>query len=201
MISSQFCRNYNNRLYRAWRNMRKRCDNPCIHDEKYYGGKGITYTPEWDEFNNFVQWAIANGYSDNLTLDRIDGSKGYFPENCRWVTQAEQQRNKSNNRLFTHKGKTQTLSEWAREVGINRSTILDRIEKFGFSFEEAISRPTKMPRNTKLIEYSGQTFTLKQLEKKYGTPTYVLRRRIFEKGWSVDDAIFRPFKSRGKGQT
>lgn len=77
----------------------------------------------------FKKWALENGYADNLTLDRIDVNKGYSPENCRWVSMEVQQNNKRNNRLITYKGKTQTIAQWSREVGIPFKTIQGRLNR------------------------------------------------------------------------
>lgn len=82
------------RLYRCWVDMRHRCNNPNNPFYYCYGGRGITYCEEWEEFLPFYQWAIANGYSDELTLDRIDNNGNYSPENCKWSTQHEQSLNK-----------------------------------------------------------------------------------------------------------
>ena len=82
------------RIYRIFRSMHNRCETPSCTVYRYYGGRGITVCSEWDDFTSFYQWAISNGYADNLSIDRIDNDKGYFPENCRWATQKEQIRNR-----------------------------------------------------------------------------------------------------------
>lgn len=85
----------NPRIYRIWQSMKSRCyykKNKFYH---CYGGRGITVCDDWKHsFNKFAEWALQNGYDDELSIDRIDVNRGYFPENCRWVTMAEQQRNK-----------------------------------------------------------------------------------------------------------
>lgn len=82
------------RVYKAWRNMHERCENPRTNRYEYYGGMGISVCPDWKEFKPFYDWAMANGYRDHLTLDRRENGKGYSPDNCRWATRLEQARNK-----------------------------------------------------------------------------------------------------------
>ena len=78
----------------------------------------------------FYNWSMANGYQDDLTIDRIDNNKGYSPDNCRWVTMLEQAQNTSKNVHITYKGKTQTISAWSRETGIPQNTISRRFRVF-----------------------------------------------------------------------
>lgn len=85
----------NKRIYRIWQAMRNRCGNPNKPDYKYYGGRGISVCEEWkNSFEPFYKWAMSNGYNDTLTIDRIDVNGNYEPNNCRWVTMAEQNKNK-----------------------------------------------------------------------------------------------------------
>ena len=116
------------RLYRIWKDMKTRCNNPNFPLYKVYGGRGIKVCNEWeDSFENFYEWSMDNGYSDLLTIDRINNDKGYFPGNCRWSSRKEQSRNTSRNVLITYKGKTQCIADWAKESGINKNTIRNRL--------------------------------------------------------------------------
>ena len=131
----------NTRLYRIWSLMKQRCYNPKNHDYKSYGERGIIVCDEWFDYCCFRDWAIENGYSDELTIDRIDNNKGYFPNNCRWTTQKNQSRNKRNTRYLTMDGETKSLAEWVDITGIHKSTIRYRIHNMGWSTEMALSTP------------------------------------------------------------
>lgn len=131
------------RLYKIWANMKTRCNNPRSPRYADYGGRGIFICDEWQLFGSFQSWAMANGYRDDLTIDRIDNNKGYCPENCRWVTQKVQCNNKRNNNLLTYNGETLTISEWAQRLNVNYFSLHDRITKLGWSAEKALATPIK----------------------------------------------------------
>lgn len=128
------------RLYSVYNNMKTRCYNKHNTNYKYYGGRGITICKEWlDDFMVFYNWAMSNGYSDNLTIDRIDVDGNYEPNNCRWITKHDQLYNTRRNVYLTYNGKTQTMKEWAEELGINIATISYRYRK-GKSIKECLQK-------------------------------------------------------------
>ena len=144
------------RLHRIHHNMKNRCYNKNFKEYKNYGGRGITICSEWLDSEKtkikgthisniskglivFKKWALENGYSDELTLDRIDPNGNYEPSNCRWVSRKEQNNNRTNNHYITYKGKTQSISKWAEELGIKRQKIVDRLWKLGWSIERALT--------------------------------------------------------------
>ena len=122
-----------------WRHMRYRCDNKNNQAYEMYGARGIKVCDEWQEFGTFRDWALENGYSDNLTLDRIDVNGNYEPSNCRWADAVTQMNNRRSTPHYTVDGRSLTISQWSRETGIPRSTILNRLKR-GISFEAAIEK-------------------------------------------------------------
>lgn len=130
------------RLYYIYNNMIRRCCEKTNAKYKNYGKRGICVCKEWrDDKSAFFQWARESGYSEELTLDRVDVNKGYSPDNCRWATQKQQANNKTNNTQLSYGEETHTLSEWADITGISRATISARINEYGWSVDEALSTP------------------------------------------------------------
>lgn len=127
-----------NRLYSIWTNMKTRCYNKNSPKYKVYGARGITVCETWkNSYIVFKEWAITHGYSDCLTLDRIDVNGNYEPSNCRWLSVKQQENNRTNNRLITYKGETKTMSEWAEYLGISYNCLQMRLNTYGYSVEEA----------------------------------------------------------------
>lgn len=127
------------RLYRIYRNMITRCYNSNILEYKNYGGRGIIVCKEWREsFVAFKTWAENNGYSDNLTIDRIDTNGNYEPNNCRWITLKAQGFNKTNTKYFEYNGQKKCLAEWAEIFGINKPTLYNRIYNLGWDIKKAL---------------------------------------------------------------
>lgn len=137
----------NTRLYNIWVHMKQRCNNPNNPAYRIYGAEGKTVCEEWIDkkngFINFYNWSMANGYRDDLTIERTDGTKGYTPENCGWATAKEQANNLRNNHLITYNGETHTMKEWARKKHINYKMIFKRIKYLGWSIEEALETPVR----------------------------------------------------------
>ena len=116
------------RLYIIWKDIKRRCYNKNSKSYYLYGERGIIVCQEWlDDFMNFYDWAMPNGYKDNLTIDRIDVNGNYEPSNCRWVDRKIQANNKRNNCNITYNNETHTLSEWAEILNINYDKLRYRI--------------------------------------------------------------------------
>jgi hypothetical protein len=131
------------RLYSIWCDMKRRCYNPKNKRYKCYGGRNIKVCEAWkDNFVKFYEWSISSGYTEDLTIDRIDVNGDYEPSNCRWVTMKEQQRNTTRSHFVTANGETKTMAEWSEITGIPVNVIKDRLNKLHWSEEEAVTIPT-----------------------------------------------------------
>lgn len=132
-------------LYHVWMGMKTRCFNEKCGWYHRYGGRGITVCDDWKkDFQIFYEWAMASGYREGLSLDRIDVNGNYEPNNCRWATIHEQQNNRRNNVHIEAYGRTLTVAEWAIELGISKETIYTRL-KHGDIGEHAL-RPARRKR-------------------------------------------------------
>lgn len=118
------------RIYNVWMSMKQRCYD--VNFKKYvdYGGRGISVCDEWlNDYAVFRAWALENGHRNDLTIDRIDNNKGYYPENCRWADRFVQSNNRRNTIWVEYKGEKLPMAVVARACGINHATFWDRIKK------------------------------------------------------------------------
>lgn len=138
------------RLYTVWNNMRERCRNPQNREYVRYGGRGIKVCDEWkNDFRAFYDWAMSSGYDETAprgkcTLDRIDNDGNYEPTNCRWATAKDQANNTRRTRFIEFNGERHSVTEWARRLGINQSTLSMRINKYGWSVEKALKTEVRV---------------------------------------------------------
>ena len=127
--------------YRIWTGMRTRCSNPKTTSWPHYGGRGIKVCERWKNFENFL--ADMGERPEGKSLDRINNDGDYCPENCRWATDIEQHRNRSDNVYWSHAGSTKTIAEWADVTGLNKHTLSDRVRKSGWTIEQALITPVQ----------------------------------------------------------
>lgn len=112
------------KLYGRWTNIKDRCFNPNSKDWDNYGGRGIRMCAEWkNDYRAFESWAISNGYSEDLQIDRIDNNKGYSPDNCRFITPKMNSNNRRNSKKIMFEGRETTIIEISEETGIPWSTL------------------------------------------------------------------------------
>lgn len=166
-----------NPLYSRYHKIKERCYNPNSKSYKRYGGRGIKMCDEWlNDYKSFETWAIANGYAPEFAIDRIDNDGDYSPENCRFVTLSENNQNRCSSRFYTYNGKTQNLTQWCTELGLNYRTVMYRMRR-GWSFERSITEPVIKRNREELIDqrfgrlvvlaYAGDEFIGKDNNSKY----------------------------------
>lgn len=140
------------RLYRIYQGMMNRCNNPNQPAYKNYGSRGIRVCEQWiEDFMSFYNWAMTHGYSDDLTLDRIDVNVGYSPENCRWISRKEQSLNRTDNHIVEFNGEAHPITEWAQMNGLTYPAISKRLKR-GWPVEYALTLPLK----SKLKDYISE---------------------------------------------
>ena len=128
------------KIYAVYCTMKARCLNKNDLRYKFYGGKGVKVCDEWlHDFQAFYDWAMVNGYSDGLTIDRIDVNGNYEPSNCRWVNSTTQANNKTNNVFIEYKGEKKTIAEWAKELGLTYTALYQRIMVHKWDIERAFN--------------------------------------------------------------
>lgn len=135
------------RIYYIFIAMKARCYNYNNEHYKDYGARGIKVCDKWldkeNGFMNFYNWAINNGYQEDLTIDRIDVNGNYEPDNCRWATKKEQANNRRNNHYITYNDETHTLKEWSKILKINYATLKTRIRKKYWNIEKIFTTPSR----------------------------------------------------------
>ena len=140
------------RLYHIWASMKSRVNNKNNSSYKNYGERGIAICDEWQtSYKCFRNWAIDNGYRDDLTLERIDNDGKYEPKNCTWITKSQQSDNRRNAIRIKYKGKIYSLKEFAKSFALSHDFVRGR-HKNGFSPEEIIEG---RPRGKTVVEIEG----------------------------------------------
>lgn len=146
----------NTRLFYIWQSMRHRCTIKNDRAYKNYGARGIKVCEEWSkDFMNFYNWAMNNGYTDKLTIDRIDSNGNYEPSNCRWVDMIVQGNNRRGVHIVEYHGKKDTLSNMCRTLNLNVKTIGARMRKRNISFEQAVDTYVNKSHFKEWYEYSN----------------------------------------------
>lgn len=130
----------NSRLKRIWDGMIKRCTDEKIKNYHRYGGRGISVCSDWIDYKKFEIWANNNGYSPNLSIDRIDNNGNYEPKNCKWSTPLEQANNTRANIFLEYNGEKKTLSQWSRLLNGNNNLVSERLKR-GWTIERCLNTP------------------------------------------------------------
>lgn len=158
------------RIYNIYRGMKCRCYCKNDYHYKWYGAKGVKVCKEWlDDFLKFYNWALSSGYNDALTIDRIDVTGDYEPNNCRWITIKEQCNNRHNSRYITIGQETKTVAQWLefyKERNISKAVVQRRLKK-GVSPEHLFDEPKKRMTHSKIAQYDLEGNLIEVFESGY----------------------------------
>lgn len=182
-----------NRLKTIYSSMIGRCYKKNNGSYNDYGAKGIIVCKEWlEDRQKFYDWAIKSGFKyepdkngrNKLTLDRIDTTKGYSPDNCRWITMIEQNNNRIDNIYFNYNGESKTLRDWCRVLNLRYPKMYFRIHFKGMSFEEAMKGNNVKVKNIK--PKSNYLFIYQQRDGCYSVQ---IKRKYYGRSKSLQDAV------------
>jgi hypothetical protein len=132
------------RVWLVWKAMKQRCRNPNVSSYHRYGGRGITYTDQWEDFEPFLKWALEAGYRDDLELDRIDNDGNYTPANCQFISHRENSRKTGSVATAVYRGVSAPVFELAERFGLEVGTVKTRLRR-GWTIERALT-PSLIPR-------------------------------------------------------
>jgi hypothetical protein len=182
------------RIKGIWIGMISRCCNKKSKSYKYYGARGIKICDKWlHNFESFYQWSLANGYADDLSIDRINNDGNYCPENCRWATQLQQANNNRNCRYIEINNEVKTLSGWSRYFGIDDAVVRNRMRK-GWDIQAALLTPVRPKRKNYtglIMAYNGKEMTIEDWAAFTGIDVSILRKRVGY-GWGIKKILTTP---------
>jgi hypothetical protein len=167
---------------RRWQNMMDRCYNPECSTFKNYGGRGIKVCDDWHDPYTYTR-QLPGGYFDGAHLDRINNNGDYTPDNVRWVTAKQNHQNRRSSVMIEFNGKTQNISTWAEEIGINAGTLHTRLQIKGWSVERALTEDIMGPHERMKIARDTRLARMKQergipADEPYITKKSMIPRRI-----------------------
>jgi hypothetical protein len=181
---------FGTRIYGVWAAMIRRCYNKNVLGYERYGGRGIRVCKSWRKFDGFLK--DVGIPRKGLTLDRINNNGNYSPSNCRWATYKEQSRNKGNNIILTHRGKSMCMYDWGRETGIGWQTIQGRIKR-GWSVSDSLDSPVGSKRKDFVfLTLDGKKMPKGEWTKLLGFKSTSSITERLNRGWSLRKALTTP---------
>lgn len=172
------------RLHNLWWSMLERCEKPTKKTYKNYGGRGIKVCEEWHEYINFKEWALSNGYADDLSIERIDVNGNYCPENCKWIPMKTQARNRRTTHYVDYDGERISLAEACERANLPYKQVFERIVKSKWSEYDALHTPIH-----------DNTDSARKKCKEAGINYYTYMTRV-RSGWSEEKALNTPTRSK-----
>lgn len=188
-------KNIPRRLRKIFTHIKQRCYNPKREAYKHYGGRGIKVCKYWlDNPLNFYIWSLHNGYSDNLTIDRIDNDGDYSPENCRWVDIKTQSNNKRTNKKIEIYNKIYTIATFCDTFNLNRNTVWSRLQNGKKDFGE-LSAIVPVGKKRKYLTIDGETKSIIEWCELYNIKKTTVMNRIKIYGYSPKEALTKPLRN------
>lgn len=176
------------RTYNIWQCMRQRCYDSKNRSYCYYGELGIKVCDRW--LNSFEAFFEDMGECpEGMSIDRIDVTKNYTPENCRWANAKQQSNNRRNVIRYEYNGSKLTLPELSDLTGLPYDVLKSRVRKHGWSIEKAVTTPHK--KNNRVVNYQGQNMSLADLSRITNVDYSLLSTRL-KRGWTIEDAVVKP---------
>lgn len=179
-------------LYNAWLGMKQRCYDKNSETYKYYGERGIKVSDEWkNDYIKFAEWARENGYSEILTIERIDVNGDYSPDNCTWIPFVDQMNNRRSSIMIEWNGQIKNLKQWSAELGLPYSTIHTRYTRDNLR-PPKLFKPLNKKYMPKLVIWNNETNNLATWSRKYG-----LNRKTVQHRYNRDlrpPELFEPVK-------
>lgn len=181
--------------YKVWKKMRSRCENTANKDYHHYGGRGISVCDEWKSFEAFYR-DMGPRPSPKHTIERMENSLGYSKANCVWATRKKQSRNTRRNRILTFDGITQSVPDWADQLGISQKILHFRL-RAGWTVEDTLTIPAngRRPQCSHLLTFEGITLSVADWAKRLGISQETLHWRLSKK-WSVERVLTTPPRKR-----
>lgn len=190
------------RLYRIWQGVLRRCYTSTNPSYKYYGGRGIIVQESWrTNFLNFKEWAEAHGYRNDLTIERIDVNGNYTEDNCTWIPQSEQLKNRRH-KVSKYSGERTDFIKLKEQTGVSKEVIRRRMNECGLSFEEACAIPVTLKKKQmkkRTSKYLPDGSDLRDLAESAGLTTNQLVTRL-RAGWTLERALSEPVHNNGLGK-
>ena len=176
-------------LFKIWDGMVRRCHDPRNKQWKWYGARGISVCERWlESFWNFA--SDMSPRPDGYTIERVDNSRGYSPENCRWATMKEQARNRRDNVFVEVNGERMHIVDAEERLGFRPTFLIQRMTRYGMTAEQAMNTPKKHPGpgNGRRLNFRGQSLTVTEWSRKLGIPRHTIYGRL-KKGWPVEKVL------------
>lgn len=174
--------------YTRWRHMMGRCYDPKNQAYPDYGGRGIKVCERWQDLATFIE-EVPPGYFPGAEMDRIDNDGDYEPGNVRWITRKGNTDNRRSGHRLTYRRRTQSLTRWAEETGINLGTLWTRLNEFGWSPKAALTTPVRP--HERMLTWRGRTQSVSAWAREIGLPISTVMNRV-QSGWSDEEALTAP---------